>query len=265
MILIYILIFIFGLVIGSFINCLVYRLHKQDTLWGRSYCPHCSGKIAWYDNIPVLSWIFLRAKCRKCQKSIALQYPLVELATGILFALALYSNLQVPISTQLSNFQFPISSWFFLARDLTAIGFLIVIFIYDLRYYLILDKISLPAIVIIFLLNIIAGLDWLNLLISGIIGGSFFLLQFVLSRGKWIGGGDIRLGALMGVLLGWPQILAALFLSYILGSLAALPLLLSGRKKMSSQLPLGAFLVPGTIITLFWGQPLIGWYLGFLF
>src|SRR3989339_891314 len=210
--------FIFGLIIGSFINCLIWRLHEKEGLWNRSYCP----------------------KCRNCKEKISYQYPLIELLTAILFAVAFL--IQFPISNfslsegSSTGGQFLISDLLFLFRNFFIISVMIVIFIYDLRWYLILDIITLPACLVVFIVNLMLGFEWQNLLISGIIGGSFFLFQFVVSRGRWIGGGDIRLGLLMGFALGWPYILVAIFLAYFMGA----------------------------IITLFWGDEILNWYLGFI-
>ena len=259
------IIFIFGLSIGSFINCLVWRLHEKKTILGRSICPKCKYQLSWYDNIPVFSFLFLRGKCRKCGKSISWQYPAVELITAILFVLVFLINFYPQGTSQFSifnfqtifNFQFSIlilKSWF-------LITVMIIIFIYDLKYYLILDIITLPACIIIFILNLFLGFNLVNLLISGIIGGSFFLLQFLVSKGKWIGGGDIRLGLLIGLSLAWPMSIFAIFLAYIIGSVISIPLLISKKKKLKSEIPLGIFLSTATIITLFWGEQILNWYL----
>ncbi|MBU0636612.1 MAG: prepilin peptidase [Patescibacteria group bacterium] len=239
-------VFVFGLAMGSFLNCLVWRLHQQKSLWKRSCCPKCKKQIAWHDNIPLLSFIILNKKCRQCGCSISWQYPVVELATGLLFVMAFVDNFQFSILT---------------LRNFFLICVMIVIFIYDLRWYLILDIVVLPACLIIFLLNLSIGFSWQNLLISGIIGSSFFLLQFVVSRGRWIGGGDIRLGLLLGLAFGWPNILVIIFIGYLIGSLIGLGLIIFNRKKWSSQLPLGVFLSVAAIIVLFWSKEIINWYL----
>jgi len=254
MILIYIFIFLFGLIIGSFLNCLIWRLHKQESLLNRSYCPKCRRQIAWYDNIPVLSFILLSGKCRHCHKPISWQYPAVEMVTGILFLLTFYFNYKL----QITNYKLLI----ILLRDWFLISIMIVIFVQDLRWYVILDKVTLPACLIVLLLNLFLGYSLWNLLISGIISGSFFLLQFIISGGKWIGGGDIRLGMLMGLALGWPPVLVALFLAYLIGSIVSLVLVMSGKKGWQSTMPLGIFLSTATIITLFWGEQILNWYLG---
>ena len=261
-ILILIFVFVFGLIIGSFLNCLIWRLHEKIPLipftkggdkWKRSYCPKCRKQIAWYDNIPVLSFVILGGKCRKCGKTISWQYPIVEFITGVLFVVSFYLSYRVAI--------YDLSFIIKLIRDWFIIAVMIVIFIYDLRWYLILDVITLPACVIALIINLWLNYSWQNLLISGIIGGSFFLIQFVISKGKWIGGGDIRLGLLIGLALGWPGVLVAIIISYFIGSAVGLSLIAFGKKKWGSEVPLGVFLAVGTIITLFWQTQILNWYL----
>jgi prepilin signal peptidase PulO-like enzyme (type II secretory pathway) len=261
--LILIFVFIFGLIIGSFLNCLIWRLHKKESIMGRSYCPKCKKQIAWYDNIPVLSFIVLRGKCRSCGKTISWQYLAVEFITGLLFVMAFYLNYKL----QVDNYGlviFNLSLITQLIRDWFIIAVMIVIFIYDLRWYLILDIVTLPACLIVFILNLILGFSLWNLLISGIIGGSFFLIQFVISKGKWIGGGDIRLGLLIGLTLGWPGVLTAIIISYFIGSIVGLGLIAAGKKKWGSEVPLGVFLTVGAIITLFWQTQILNWYFNLL-
>lgn len=261
--LILIFVFLFGLIIGSFLNCLVWRLHKNQSLMGRSYCPKCRKPIAWYDNIPVLSFLILRGKCRQCGKAISFQYPAVEFSTGVLFILSYYLNYELRIM----NYGFVIHDSLFmiqLLRDWFLISVMTVVFIYDLRWQLILDIVTLPACLAMLIFNLILGFSWWNLLISGIIGSSFFLAQFLISRGKWIGGGDIRLGLLLGLSLGWPGVMVAIIISYFFGSIIGLGLILTGRKQWGSKVPLGVFLAVGAIITLFWQEPILNWYLNIL-
>ncbi|MBI4779524.1 prepilin peptidase [Candidatus Falkowbacteria bacterium] len=258
-ILILIFVFLFGLIIGSFLNCLIWRLHKKEGLLNRSYCPKCKKQIAWYDNIPVLSFIMLKGKCRQCKKPISWQYPIVELTTGILFLIVFIANLKL---TPFNEFPIIFNSKFLITilRDWFLVSVMTVIFIYDLRWYLILDIITLPACLIMLIFNLFLNFSLWNLLISGIIGGSFFLIQFVVSRGRWIGGGDIRLGLLMGLALGWPGVLAAVIIAYFIGSIVGVGLILAGKKRWGSEVPLGIFLSAGTIITLFWQTQIINWY-----
>ncbi len=269
---IYLIVFIFGLLIGSFINCLVYRLHiKKSFIHGRSFCPHCKHQLAWYDNLPLISYIFLKGKCRYCKKTISIQYPLVEFITAILFLIIFiqqFNQLNYNLLAFDSLGLLKLVSYFIFCT------FLIIIFIYDFKYYLILDKVVFPAILISLLLNIIISSQYQlfnfwsylgNLLLAALIIGGFFFLQFVISKGKWIGGGDIRLGILMGVILGWPNALLALILGYVIGSVIGIGLIVFGNKKFKSQVPLGTFLTVSTFISLLWGTQLVNWYLNITF
>lgn len=249
--------FLFGLIIGSFLNALIWRLHTGEGMWSRSHCPRCHGQIAWYDNIPLLSFLILGGRCRHCHQRISWQYPAVEFSTGVLFALAFWKTAGIYLTTD--------PQFLFVFRDFFLISVMTVIFIYDLRWYLILDRVTVPAFMILLGLNLYLGLNWQNLLLSVIIGGSFFLIQFVVSDGKWIGGGDIRLGALMGASLGYPGVLTALFIAYILGSVVGLSMIALGKKQWGSKVPFGTFLAMATIIALFWGERLVDWYWNLLY
>ena len=247
----WLIIFIFGLIIGSFLNAVIFRLKlNEQFIRGRSKCLNCQNELKAWDLIPVLSFIFLKGKCRYCHKAISWQYPLLELATGLVFLLG-YFNL----SYIKADFVFSYLTFIVFAC------FLIIIFIYDLKYYLILDKVSLPAFTIALILNVLLGYNVGNLLLASVIIGGFFGLQFIISQGKWIGGGDIRLGLVMGAMLGWPLALVALFLAYILGAVFGLILIISRRKDWQSQLPFGTFLTAATLIALLWGHEILSWYL----
>lgn len=245
-----VLVIILGLIVGSFLNVVVYRVHKGvGFLVGRSYCPHCKHDLGFFDLIPVFSFTFLLGKCRYCRKPISWQYPLVEMATASAFSL-LY-------------LQFGLVPSFFVYLIYTA--FLIIIFTYDFRYYLILDKVTIPAMVVALIFSLfVLKISALSLLIGAVIGGGFFWLQFVISRGKWIGGGDIRLGIVMGLMLGYQKLLVALFLAYVLGSIIGIILIIFGRKKMSSQVPFGTFLSASAFIIFLCGSTIISWYFNWL-
>jgi len=275
---IYLLVFIFGLVIGSFLNALVWRLYKSESLWkrARSYCVECGKNLQARDLIPILSFIFLGGKCRYCRKKISWQYPLIELATGIFFVLVfnkywiLSPFWRSPVGGDIGYWPLNYSLILLTVRDWIFICFLIIIFTYDYKYYLILDKITVPAMVVAVIFNIAIALNglwmfWIiELLAAGIIGGGFFLLQFWVSKGKWIGGGDIRLGVLMGFMLGLPGVLLALFLAYISGAIVGLGLIAAKKKTMKSQIPFGTFLSAASIMVLLYGGPILSWYLNLL-
>jgi len=243
------IIFILGSAVGSFLNVVLYRLHEGKFFWkGRSFCPKCGKQIAWYDNIPILSFLMLRGKCRHCRKSISWQYPLIELTTaGVFLWLFLIFGLTLD---------------FFVFTVLSC--FLIVIFVYDLLHYLILDEVVIPAAIFALFANLYTGHGFWNLILAVFLGGGFFLAQFLISKGRWIGGGDVRLGALMGLTLGFPMVLIALFVAYFAGAFTGLILIIFNHKKMSSKVPFGTFLTAATFITFLYGQQLLSWYLNLI-
>ena len=136
-----------------------------------------------------------------------------------------------------------------------------------MKYYLVPDKIIYPAIIIVFLYNIYLAFSvqhsvFFNKLLAAIIGGGFFLVIVLISRGKWMGGGDVKIGVLMGLLLGLSQLFAALFLAFLVGAIVSIVLLISKKKNLKSEIPLGPFLIGATFITLLWGEYLLNWYFG---
>ncbi|MDP1538650.1 MAG: prepilin peptidase [bacterium] len=257
------IIFLFGLIVGSFLNCVIYRLEVGGNfLKGRSFCPLCKHELAWQDLIPVFSFIFLRGKCRYCREKISFQYPLVELATGILFVLIFW----------IFDFGFHLAFGFWILSFLYYLlisCFLIVIFVYDLKHYIIPDKIIYPALFVSGIWYLVSGIffnfytryEMLNTIYSAIGAALFFLIIVLISRGKWMGVGDIKLAFLMGLILGWPNILVALFSAFFIGAIIGVGLVFSGKKTMKSEVPFGPFLVTGTFIALFWGQEIIDQYL----
>lgn len=255
-------IFIFGLIIGSFLNALIYRLHIGESIaHGRSKCPHCGHVLAWTDLVPVISFLLLKGTCRYCQKKISWQYPVVELAVAVLFLISYLINVgQFPVLNLLCPID--LKFWLLMARDFIAISALTAIFVYDYKWMIIPDSIVLPAIVAILILNYFIGIPVASILIGALIGFGFFAIQYFISQGAWIGGGDLRLGALMGALLGWPLIVVALFFSYIFGAIISVMLLIGKKVNRKSAVPFGVFLAPAAIIALFWGEIILTWYLG---
>ncbi|MFH1292255.1 MAG: prepilin peptidase [bacterium] len=247
------IVLVFGLIVGSFLNCVIYRLEENKSfLRGRSFCPQCKHVLAWYDLIPVFSFLWLNGKCCYCKKPISPQYPLIELATGVLFVF-IYDFLMSD-SRGMSDilFYFVIS------------GFLMVIFVYDLKHYLIPDKVVYPAIVITLVYDALRSdlLGRSELLISAFGAAGFFLAIVLISRGKWMGIGDIKFAFLMGLILGWPNILVALFFAFFSGAIIGLGLVMASKKSFKSEVPFGPFLVAGTIVAMLYGKNLINWYLG---
>lgn len=236
---------LFGLGIGSFLNVVILRVHSQEALTGRSRCPHCQTQLHWYELFPVLSFVVLGGRCGTCCTAISWQYPLVELITAaltVLFTVIYWGD------------------WLRLGLLLPVVFILVVMFVYDAKYYLIPDLFSLPALGYAIIVSLVLGLAWWQVGLGIVIGGGLFIAQYVVSRGKWVGGGDIRLGAVMGACLGWPNILAALFIAYVVGASVAIPLLLSKQKQLNDRLPFGTFLAVATIASLLWGDTLVSWY-----
>lgn len=236
---------VLGLCLGSFLNALAYRLGtNQSIARGRSKCPQCQAAIAWYDLIPVISFLLVRAQCRQCHHPISWQYPLVELGTAIAL-LALYAR-------------FSLNPEFFVATITTL--FLIPIFLTDWRYYLIPDSLSLTGLAVVAGLQLWFGVSLKSLMLGVLVGAGFFAWQYILSRGRWIGAGDIRLGALMGAALGVSRTLIALFLAYIGGAVIALVLIARGQKQAGSRLPFGTFLTVATFVALLFGTEMAAAY-----
>jgi len=244
-----IFVFIIGLIIGSFLNCLIWRLYKNETMGGRSYCPKCRKQIDWYDNIPVLSFIMLKGRCRHCHQKISWQYPLVEIITALLFLLTFLNDSQWP--------QFSL----FLTRDWLLVITLVIIFVYDLRWQLIPMTLIWPMCFVFFFLNLFLGFSLSTLLFSGLIAAAFFWLQYIITKKKGLGEGDIWLGLMLGLSFpGLDQLLLILVLSYGLGSLVGLGLIAIKKKSGKTKIALGPFLAFGAIITLIWGERIINWY-----
>jgi leader peptidase (prepilin peptidase) / N-methyltransferase len=236
---------VLGLVIGSFLNVVIFRLKSGKTLNGRSQCLHCKHILSAWDLVPVFSFVFLRGKCRYCDGKISWQYPMVELFTAIFFWLAAlkYGGPGVDLM---------------FAAILGS--FLIVIAVYDLKHYLILDKVVFPGIVIAAIYSIASGH-----VISGLAGAAavsgFFYLQYLVSRGRWIGFGDVKFGLMLGLIGGWPVALLTLFLAYMLGAVTGVSLIAAGAKQLGSKLPFGTFLSFAAIITMLYGQEILDWYM----
>lgn len=266
------IIFVLGLCSGSFVNALVWRLHQQaksaknnklSIVNGRSMCVHCKHQLEWHDLIPVISWLMLGGKCRYCKKPID-DSPIVELSAGLVFTL---SYIFWPYSLSDHAQVLLLVTWLISSVGLLALA------VYDLKWMLLPNKIIYPT-----LLVAVAGrvtyiafyqakplhalLLWASSL--ALASGVFFVL-FMISKGKWIGYGDVRLGLITGTLLADPQkSLAMIFLASLIGSLMVLPGLIGGKKTMASKLPYGPFLIAATGIIVLFGDSLLNWYKGLI-
>lgn len=254
-----------GVCLGSFANAAIWRLKvRKDIVRDRSECTHCHHKLAANDLIPVISWLMLRGKCRYCHKKID-DNPLVELGVGVYFVT---SYLLWPEILNNSYAWFDFSLWL-----LYGVG-LAILFVYDLRWYLLPDRVVWPLVGL-------SGIDFIARCLSQhwttqqffveaglallVIAGVYYLLHLV-SKGKWVGLGDVKLGIFMGLALGWQAGLIALLLANLIGCLVIIPGMISGKLRRDSQVPFGPLLIAGFIIAGLWGQQLVDWYMNmFLF
>lgn len=258
--------FALGLAIGSFLNVVIYRsVHNDSPLRGRSYCDSCKKPIRWYDNIPVVSFILLRSRCRYCKAEIPWEYPAVEFLTGALFVWWYVVGFTF---FQLGSSPFSVIQPLFWL--LVGVLFLVICFA-DVSYYIIPDSavILLTGIVIgyrtlLVSQHIMIGHDFLLSIMSGLFASCFFLSLVLLTKGKGMGLGDVKLAFPLGLLLGYPLTVVALFLSFILGALVGILAIVLGKKKLKSRLPFGPFLIVGTILALVWGEQLLTLYLHYL-
>lgn len=240
------LLFLLGLCFGSFINCLVYRLnHQVSILKGRSFCPKCKKPIVWYDNIPVLSFVRLGGRCRWCHSPISWQYPIVELTSAILTLATFWLTNRIFINYQLSII------------NLLFTYCLLAIFISDLIYMTIPDEVVIFG-VIVSLIFLISNL------VSAAGAALFFYLLYLITKGKGMGFGDVKLALLMGLILGWPKIILALYLAFISGALVGVTLILTKRKKFGQVIPFGPFLALNTWITLLFGDRIWSGFISFM-
>ena len=237
---------LFGLVIGSFLNVVVARLPEHRSLsTPRSACPGCGATLAWYDNIPLLSFALLRGRCRACAMSISWRYPIVEATTGVLFGAAFW--------------RFGPTLEFVVAALLLAA--LVAITAIDLQHQLIPDAITLPGIVVGLLASVgTRRVSIVDSLLGAVLCGGLFFVIIVVSRGG-MGGGDMKLGAMLGAFLGWKVALASLFLAVVVSGVLAIVLLACRVRGRKDPIPFGPFLAMGGAIGLFVGEALVAWYL----
>jgi leader peptidase (prepilin peptidase) / N-methyltransferase len=242
-------VFVLGLIIGSFCNVVIYRLPLgQSIIAPGSHCRVCSAPILPWDNIPLLSYVLLRGQCRVCKESISLRYPSVELISGILYVLLWFKF----------GFSIPFSVYAALSSTLLAVALI------DYDHKIIPNTITLPGIAIGLALSVWAlPITPLASFLGIIVGGAFFYLIALVSKGG-MGGGDIKLIAMIGAFLGWQGALFTIFSGALLGSLVGVMLMLLGKKGRKDKVPFGPFLSGGSILFILCGDDLIHWYLNLL-
>ncbi|KKU14383.1 hypothetical protein A3D55_01815 [Candidatus Jorgensenbacteria bacterium RIFCSPHIGHO2_02_FULL_45_20] len=287
------LLFFFGIAVGSFTNVLIDRYKPEKSLFslkrlrGRSHCDSCGRTLSAIELIPIASFIFLRGKCRECKSRLSFQYPLVEVVTGAIFAgVPLFLNSFYNISGG-RFFLFAAEWWYYALAAfwvIVCLGLLIV-FVIDLKHYIVPDELNLFFIIVgILIISILWNFrdsvfpfresflknyvlvfsPFLGLLANRILGfaagGLFFLILFFASRGRGMGMGDVKLAFALGLLFGWPDVGLSIIISFILGGVFSLALFIAGAKTMKDRVPFAPFLVTGIAATFFFGHALIGWY-----
>jgi leader peptidase (prepilin peptidase) / N-methyltransferase len=241
-----------GLCIGSFLNVVIHRLPLgQSVVSPRSRCPKCGYSLQWYDNIPVLSWLMLRGRCRSCGAGVSIQYPLVELITGALFVLVVWMTPPGPL----------------VATRLLLVSSLVALFAIDLEHQILPNVITLPGIAIGLLLSLIAPPGWKDALIGAALGGGILYAiagaYYLWRREEGMGMGDVKMLAMIGAFLGWKAVLVTLVLASFAGALIGVLLMAAQRGNMKFALPFGTFLALGAVAAMLVGDPLVAWYAGF--
>ena len=241
-----------GLIVGSFLNVCIYRLPRRESVnWPGSHCTACNRPLSWYENVPIISWLVLRGRCRTCGERISVVYPLVELITAVLFVAG-----------------YAIYGWSpLLAVRLAFACAMVVLFAIDLRHHLLPNVITVPGIVIGFLLSLFLPPGWRASLIGLIAGGA---VLFAIAEGYYrlrgvegLGMGDVKMLSMIGAFLGWKLMLVTLILGSFAGSLIGVGVIALGRGGMKAALPFGTFLAVGALTAAVVGDPLVEWYTGF--
>jgi leader peptidase (prepilin peptidase) / N-methyltransferase len=241
---------ILGAVLGSFYNVVGMRVPEKKMFQSeRSYCPNCKQQIKAYDLIPVISYILLGGKCRSCKQKISLLYPFTELATGLLFG---YSYYVIGLEWEL------ITAFVFVSMAA-------ILFVTDMKFMLIPNKILLFFLPLFIILRVITPLDpWWDSIIGAAVAFVLLFLVILFSRGG-MGGGDLKLFVVLGVVLGWKGVLLTFFLSSVIGAIISFVLLLTKVLKRKQAIPFGPYILLGALITYFHGEAMISWYINSFF
>lgn len=241
-----------GLCVGSFLNVVIYRLPLGQSLVSPgSRCTKCGYHLRWYDNVPVLSWALLGGRCRQCRTAISIQYPVVEIVTGLLFVLVAWLTPVGPL----------------LVSRLILVAILVALFGIDLEHQILPNVITLPGIVIGLMFSAIAPPGWKDALLGALLGGGVLYgiaAAYYAVRGEeGLGMGDVKMLAMIGAFLGWQAVLVTLVLSSFSGAAIGMALIAAQRGGLKLALPFGTFLAVGALAAMLVGEPLVAWYAGF--
>lgn len=265
------LIAIFGLIIGSFVGALSYRLPREvSILQGRSVCDRCKTKISAFDNIPLFSYLMLKGKCRHCAKNISSRYPLIEFFTALVFVLVFltykschgdFGLLSFSTSCGWSNYLGIIAVPLFLL----VMTFLVVIFVIDLEHQIIFDELTYTLFFIVFVAHLFSSKSLYIYLLSAFASGLFLLILHLFTKGKGMGLGDVKFALLGGLFFGYPHSITWLFLSFLIGAVVGLGLMGFGKAKFGMKIPFGPFLIISFVIVFLWGEKLSRLFIPYLY
>jgi prepilin signal peptidase PulO-like enzyme (type II secretory pathway) len=252
-----------GLLAGGIANARVMRTKESLIFTTARSCSICAQPAHPKELLPIFGYFAVKGRCHRCKEVIPWQYPATEAVFAALFVIF------AARAMGLWGFEIPafVSSdetFLLFVRDALMATALILIFVFDYRAYIIPDRLTIPAMVVAILANVALGIPVPSILLGGFLLGGFFAVQFLMSQGRWVGGGDIRMGMLMGFLLGPWLGVVALLVSYVVGAIAGVFLLLSKKRELGSHVPFGTFMALGTIVAMLWGQQILDWYLGLL-
>lgn len=268
-IVVYIIVAVFGLVIGSFLNSVIFRLRTEESAFsGRSHCMNCHVELEPIDLVPVFSFVLLRGKCRKCGARISWQYPIIEVVGAVLSVLFFARSFGWSVDLDAMTHIVP---WLLLLHGFVSSAALVVIFMTDLRDGIIPDAVTYPMIwfsfLVLMFIDVFRGVSFFSLdsfavrgLLSGLVVAGLFYAMVALSHERWMGLGDVKLAFLLGFVVGYPGILVTLFIAYVGGAIIALGLLATRKKQLQSEIPFGTFLSVAAVIALLAGQQIIAFY-----
>lgn len=260
---VFVFLFILGISIGSFLNVLIARLPKNESINGRSHCDNCRKTLSWTDLIPLISFVLLKGKCKYCRSPLSYQYPIVEFLTGALFV----------FTYGIMNHELGIMGLATLLYYLFIVSSLIVVFFLDLKYGIIPDKIIFPAIIVSLVYisistfyplssNVLPSI--FNHLSSALGAFLFFLFIYLITRGRGMGLGDVKFSFVLGLTLGiWGTILA-LYIAFLTGGIIGIILILWKKKTLKNAVPFGPFLVVGFLISLFFSEQITQYFLALI-
>ncbi len=251
-----------GLLAGGIANARVMRTRESLIFTTSRACSICAQPSHPKEMLPIFGYFAVKGRCHKCKEVIPWQYPATEAVFAFLFVVFAARALSV-WGLELPAYAGGDEALLLFVRDALIVSALILIFVFDYRAYIIPDRLTIPAMIVAIVCNVALGIPVLPILLGGFLIGGFFAIQFLMSKGKWVGGGDIRMGMLMGFLLGPWLGVVALLLSYVAGAVVGVFLLGSRKRQMGSHVPFGTFMALATVVTMLWGQQILDWYLGF--